>query len=223
MSVRIIAVTGLRREAAALANLAVQPIASGGNPAKLQDRLLAALSGPVDAIISIGLGGGLDPSLLLGDAVIATVIQGPSGCFKVDEDWSRRLSDALTGARRGVIVGSDQILASAKDKADLRQRTGGLCVDMESHVAAALAFRSGLPFAALRFISDAADRTLPPAALKGMADDGSMDVAAVLRALLADPSQLPSLLKTGRDAEIAFKALFRGCRRLGPTLGFADI
>jgi nucleoside phosphorylase len=58
-------------------------------------------------------------------------------------------------------------------KRALRAETGALAVDMESHVAARVAARRGLPFAVVRVISDSADEALPPAAQIGMKPDGA--------------------------------------------------
>jgi hypothetical protein len=141
----------------------------------------------------------------------------------VDHGWADRLAADLPEARRGVIVGSNHMIIDAAAKAALHRQTGALCVDMESHIAAEVAAARGLPFAALRFISDGADRALPRAAQAGMKPDGGMDLAAVLKSLAADPRQLPALIRTGLEAETAFRALFRGRHRWGAALGFADV
>ena len=100
----------------------------------------------------------------------------------------------------------------------LHRDSGAIAVDMESHLAARVARRHGLPFAAARVISDAAQRTLPPAARVGMRLDGGVDLSAVLGSLLMQPWQLPALMRTGWEAEQAFRALLRGHRLLGPGL-----
>jgi hypothetical protein len=43
--------------------------------------------------------------------------------------------------------------------------------------------------------------------MAGMSADGSMNLLGVLGALAADPRQLPALMRTGRDAQIAFSRL----------------
>jgi adenosylhomocysteine nucleosidase len=212
--VTVLAITGLNREARIVAGPGVVTLASGGAVATLKARIEAVLSPDIKGIISIGIAGALDPSLRVGDAVI-----GAGG----DGRWRDRLAAASPDARRGLIVGSDDMVVDAAAKAALHRRTGALCVDMESHIAAEAAATRGLPFAALRFISDGADRALPKAAQAGMKPDGGMDVLAVLKALAADPLQLPALIRTGMEAETAFRALLRGRHRLGAALGFADI
>jgi adenosylhomocysteine nucleosidase len=91
---------------------------------------------------------------------------------------------------------------------------------MESHIAARIAARHNVPFAACRVIIDPAERTLPPAALVGMRDDGRPDVFAVVRSLCQQPKQVFALLRVIADARAARSALFRGRRRLGDNLSF---
>jgi hypothetical protein len=90
---------------------------------------------------------------------------------------------------------------------------------MESHVVARVAERHGLPFATLRVISDRASESLPPAALCGMRSDGTMAIGPVLASLLRQPTQLPALVRTGWNAEQAFRALLR-CHRM---IGLVDL
>ncbi len=169
----------------------------GGGQAATLDRDLddeAELSPGI--ILSCGIAGALAPTLGLGDVVI------DGDAAVVD-----RLARALPHAHRGGIVGNDTIVATAMEKRLLRERTGALAVDMESHVAARVALRKGLPFAALRVISDRAEDGLPPAALVGMQPDGGMALGAVLASLARSPRQLSALIRTGRQADQAFRSL----------------
>jgi len=138
--------------------------------------------------------------------------------FRTDPQWSKTLVGALR-AQSGPVLGSGTMIADADAKRAARAATGAVTVDMESHVAAAVAARHNLPFAAARVVSDAADRSLPKAAQAGMAADGRMDLGAVLKALAADPRQLPALIGVGFEAEVAFRELGRGRHFLGPGLG----
>ena len=126
-------------------------------------------------------------------------------------DW---LAANLPDAQVGTIIGGNAIISSTAEKAALFAQTGAIAVDMESHIAARVAARHGLPFAILRTISDTADHALPPAALVGMKPDGGMALGAVLASLARDPRQLPALIRTGRDAGAAFAALRRALRTL---------
>jgi hypothetical protein len=120
-------------------------------------------------------------------------------------------------------VGTDTILPDGAAKHRLHRATGAAAADMESHVVARVARDRGLPFAAVRVVSDSAERALPPAALVGMSRSGGIDIFAVLRSLFADLGQLPALLRTAWEAERAFRVLF-SCRHvLDPAFVAVDL
>ncbi|HEY8609977.1 MAG TPA: hopanoid-associated phosphorylase [Roseomonas sp.] len=218
----ILAATGLLREARILASPEVQVVPGGGDHARLEAELGRFAKG-ARGIISIGIAGALAPGLQPGDWVVADVILAGGRRILTDPAWAERLSARLPGARKGPILGADTMVAEAAGKAALHAETGALAVDMESHVTARVALRHGLPLAAARVVSDGAHRTLPPAARVGMRPDGGMDLPAVLRSLLAQPFQLPTLILTGMEAERAFRALLRGHRLLGVRLAGPDL
>ena len=213
----ILVATGLQREQRILAGPGMEVVAGGGDRVRLEamlDRLAPGMRG----LISIGLGGALAPGLRPGDWVVAHAVLHGEEQLRTDRRWTDRLVSRLPSPRRGLLIGANAIVSSAGEKAALYRATGAIAVDMESHTAARVALRHRLPFAAARVVSDASDRTLPPAALVGMRPDGGMDLPAVLRSLLAAPRQLPALIRTGLEAERAFRALLSGHRRLGPGL-----
>ena len=206
----ILAVTGLQRERRILSGPGVEVMTRGGD----LDRLAPGIRG----IISIGIAGALAPGLQIGTWVVASAVRDGDAQLPADPDWAGRLIVRLPAVQRGVLLGVDAIAATAEHKADLQRTSGAIAVDMESHLVARAARRHGLPFAVARVISDAADRTLPPAARVGMRADGGVNLAGVLGSLLARPAQLPALIRTGWEAEQAFRALLRGHRLLGPGL-----
>lgn len=194
----LIIACGLKREARIFDRPGrdVFVVIGGGVAARLDRDLDARAEMFPGIILSCGIAGALAPSLQPGEVVI-------DGNVMVVE----RLGQALPHAHRGGIVGSDAIAATAVEKRILHERTGAMAVDMESHVAARVAVRKGLPFAALRVISDRADDDLPPAALVGMRPDGGMALGAVLASLARDQRQLSALIRTGRQADMAFRSL----------------
>ncbi|TPG54933.1 phosphorylase [Sphingomonas glacialis] len=229
---------GLHREAAIIARPGVVVVAGGGDSARLERELEAAVAGAF-AVLSCGVAGALDPRLRAGDVVVGTLHHsrhpGPVPGSTVPRDLRPEharhggprdepgvtervgagrefigwLARHLPEAYSGTIIGADTIIASAAEKAALYAQTGAIAVDMESHIAARVAARHNLPFAILRTISDSADHALPPAALVGMNPDGSVALGAILKSLAKNPAQLPALLRTGRDAGAAFRALGR--------------
>ena len=218
--VTLLVATGLRREARLMAGRGIIVIAGGGDADRLE-RELDILAGSATALLSSGVAGALAPDLEVGDVVIG------STCFGVDTTpsaFASQLARWLPEARLGPIAAGDRPAATADEKQLLYARTSALAVDMESHVAARVAARHGLPFAALRVISDRADESLPPAALAGMQPDGRVAIGPVIAALAINPGQLPSLVRTARNADNAFRTLGglhdmlrgRGIGRLDP-------
>ena len=218
----ILAVTGLQRERRHLAGPDVEVVAGGGDQARLEAEL-ERLAPTARGIISIGIAGALAPGLRPGHWVVATAVLDRGAALPTDPDWTDWLASRLPGAERGVLLGVDAVAATAGQKAELRRATDAIAVDMESHVAARVARHHRRPFVAARVISDAAHRALPPAARIGMRADGNVDLPAVLRSLLFAPWQLPALIRTGLEAETAFRALLRGRRLLGPGLGGPNV
>jgi hopanoid-associated phosphorylase len=172
--------------------------------------------------VSFGIAGALAPDLAPGDCVIASRIVFGDDSLDCDAGWLRAVAALLPGPRRGTIAGSASILVNAAQKAALFERTGALAVDMESHLAAQAAKDRGLPFIAIRTISDGAQRALPPAARDALRPDGSLDGVRIARSLLKRPQQIPALIRTGRESERAFATLVRVRAALGPRLCFPD-
>jgi len=210
---KLIAVVGMVSEARVVAGEDVTVVIGGGRSIAVAERLEQALGQGAAGVISFGLCGALDPALEVGDILVASS----------DPDWARRLIEGVPGARMADITGSDQVIPDADAKAELRRRTGAAAVDMESHIVARLARRHGVPFAALRAVSDTADRVLPKAARAGLRADGEPDIFAVLKSLIADPRQLPALIRTAFEADAALRALVGARHLLGPGIGRLDL
>ena len=173
-------------------------------------------------IISFGVAGGLAANLRTGDWVVASHVLESQVTRSTDAAWSNSLLEVIAGASYAPILGVDAPVAEPTMKRDLHRATGAAAVDMESHVVARLAAAHGLAFAAMRVIVDPADRAIPPAAVLGMGRDGGADIWALVRNLVAHPSQLSLLARVAADAITARAELLRVRRLLGPHFGLAD-
>jgi hopanoid-associated phosphorylase len=187
---------------------------------RLSARIEAAAAGGCCGIVSFGVAGGLDPLLAPGDLVIASSVVTDQHRYRADEAWARALLAAVPGSVHADISGAEAPLADPADKRVLRRAHRTAAVDTESHIAAAVAARRGVPFAAVRVVLDPAHRSLPPAALVPLRRDGSADVRAVFGSVRKDLAQVPNLLRIVADASLAWSTLARGRRRLGHALGF---
>lgn len=219
----VLAITGLTKEAHVAAGPGVTAVAGGGNRAALEARLGALDPSVVSAVVSFGLAGGLDPTLAVGDVLLAKGVledgQSTSTSIDLTDALARQLSAGRELYRVVTIASVDAPLLDSASKSKLRTFSGADAVDMESHVAGAFAAAHGLPFTVLRVVSDGADHTLPAAAGAAMRSDGSIDVGAVLTRVARDPRQIPALLTTGRNAALAFRKLSRVRGLLGRGLG----
>ena len=214
----ILAVVGLAKEARIAKRAGLVAIIGGGDSQLLRERLHAAASDAM-AVISFGIAGALAPLLDTGDAVIATHVVTESEHYQTDVRWSQILRTKLDQAQSVGVVGVNSVVGHIAQKKTLFRVTGAHAVDMESHIAARFAKQHGLPFAALRVISDKSDHTLPPAALEPLKPNGKPRLFSVLKSVVLEPSQIPELMRTGREASKAFSALFRCRNLLGPGLG----
>jgi len=170
-------------------------------------------------IISFGVAGGLAPHLRPGNWVVASSIVDAQQARPTDPAWSEKILATIPGAEHKPIAGVDYAVANPADKRRMHDETGAATVDMESHLVARLASAHGLNFAAARVVIDPAHRAVPDAALAGLRPDGGTSVTAVLRELIASPSQISGLLRLAYDGYAARRALVRVRRRLGPDFG----
>jgi hopanoid-associated phosphorylase len=208
-------VTGLVQEARIAAGPGLTVICSSSDPMQLRSMLRDIDPVSIRGVISFGVAGGLDPSLRTGDVVIATEVMAGASRWRTAAALSDELihGAGLGGQRvvRGGLAGVEAVVAGRDGKAALRSETGAAAVDMESHIAAAYADAGTLPFAALRVISDPANRALPALATNAIKPGGGIDLRKVLRGVARNPSSIRALVSTGIDFNRALRSL-RGCR-----------
>ena len=135
----------------------------------------------VDAVINTGVAGSLDPTLDIGDLVVATdavqhdldvtALGYEVGLIPGEDalafESSKTLRDALTAAAsevapdirvvEGRVVSGDQFVASAQDKDRIVETFGGSCCEMEGASIAQVCHKADVPFCVVRAISDKAD------------------------------------------------------------------
>jgi hopanoid-associated phosphorylase len=214
----LLAVCGLDAEARIAAMLPAETVISGADPLQLANQLAALDMERFSLVISFGLCGGLDPALQAGDLLIAdAVIAGPD-LFETDKHWSNLMRAAVPRAFGGTIAGTDVALADVAAKRQCRDQTGAVAVDMESQVAARACLASGIPFVVMRAISDGADQSLPPLARVALDSQGRLSPGAILRSLIARPSQIMRLPGLARDTGKALTRLREASRLVASAL-----
>lgn len=183
---------------------------AGASAERARDGARKLASGGAAALLSIGIAGGLDAGLRPGDIVLPDIVLCADGArHRVSEDWHASVVPELRRVAIGALVAAREPLASVAEKASLRAASGALAVDMESGGVAAAAAEARLPFLALRVIADPAERAVPPAALHGIAPDGTRRPLAVMLRLLLRPADLLPLWRLARDSDAALRQLRR--------------
>ncbi len=164
-------------------------------------RLLAA--GGVDHVVVVGIAGAIGPTRAVPDLVVPAVVT----------DWpeGREHRPAPLGAlvAEGTIVTSDEYGYTPEVIAAFVAR-GVVAVDMETVAVAEVCEAAGVPWSAVRAISDRADdETVDQDVIGLVKPDGSPDLGRSLRYLARHPGRLPHLAALGRDATAAARAAAR--------------
>ena len=214
----VIVATGFNREVACVEGMAgIVAVAGGGDPAALRTRIEAAAGRGASGIVSFGMAGALIDGLAIGDWLVADRLTGAVE-MACDAGWARALAATLPGARIGGFYADGRMIDTVAEKLGLGQRHGALGVDMESHVAGAVAAERGLPFAIVRCVSDGARHLLPHAITVSMRPDGGVNMAAMLASLAREPGQLADVARTTAGFARAMRALKKGAAGIGPHM-----
>ena len=212
----VVVATGFNREVATLRQPGVVVVAGGGDPIALRTRIEQAAAG-ASGIASYGMTGALVDGLHVGDWVVGDRLAGAID-IDCDPEWAAALVARLPGARLGGFFADGRMIDTVAEKLALGERHNAWAVDMESHVAGAVAAERGLPFAIVRCVSDGARHLLPHAITVSMRPDGGVDAKAMLRSLASRPAQAADVARTAAGFAKAMRALERGAARLGPRL-----
>lgn len=219
MTGHVVVATGFNREVDTIRQPGVVVVAGGGDPIGLRRKIEQAAAG-ASGIMSYGMTGALVDGLVIGDWVIADRLSGAIE-LECDPAWRDALSLRLPGARIGGFFADGRMIDTVAEKLALGERHQALAVDMESHVAGAVAAERSLPFAIVRCVSDGARHLLPHAITVSMRPDGGVDGQAMLRSLARRPGQVADVARTTAGFAKAMRELKRGAARMGPRMGLA--
>lgn len=170
------------------------------------------------ALCSLGLSGGLAPSLRPGDLVLARRCLYAGDGPKEQVVWTPAGGAAVASARRhltaaGLRVHCADIVSTRRPalgvdcKTALRERFHAMAVDMESAAVASAASEAGLPCLVCRAICDPADRTVPAPFFQALSSDGTLRVPVIASAMLRHPFLLTDLVVLALQACRARKSL----------------
>ncbi|MGH8762324.1 MAG: phosphorylase [Nitrosospira sp.] len=181
-------------------------------------------AGGATALMSFGLAGALDASLRPGDLVLPESVYADRP-LQIDLGWRARLQQRLPihlNVVGGILAASSHVLTSATAKYELAQVTGACAVDMESGAVAEIAAHAGMPFLAVRAISDPVQFSPPSILLGAVRRDGSADLRRLLPLLLRGSVTLGTLLRLAMDSRAACSTLSAVVRYAAREMGIAQ-
>jgi adenosylhomocysteine nucleosidase len=159
--------------------------------------------GPCDHVLVVGIAGGIDPGLSIGDVVVPSIV--------VDGRTGTEYESSPLGpnAASGRIISSDDLLSDRDEQTALAAQ-GVTAVDMETGAVAAVCQARGIPWTAFRGISDhGVEDGIDDSVLALSRQDGTADAGAVARFVLTKPWRVPNLARLGRDMQRAVDAAVR--------------
>lgn len=183
--------------------------------ARAARRMLDA--GDVDHVMVVGIAGGIDDRLAIGDVIRpGVVIDGASGA----EYRPHPLGERADPPDQGALHTSDEFIVDPDRVAALRER-GVIAMDMETAAVAAVCEELGCPWSVVRAISDRSADGIVDDDVLGLAHpDGSPNLRAAARFVVRHPGRIPPLIRLVRDAsratDAAASAAAEACRQLTP-------
>lgn len=152
----------------------------------------------VAAMVSAGLAGALKPELNVGDILQPAVVRDAVDNLKIE-----------TRLGKGTLVTASSI-ASRDYKQQLAAQFQADAVDMEAYAVADVAQVYGVPFAAIKVISDELDFEMPPLN-RFVTPDGEFRTAAFAFHVATRPWLIPATVALGKNSAKAVESL---CARL---------
>ena len=151
----------------------------------------------MDALISIGFCGGLQPALGVCDIFVATEVVGVAPALAPSS--SRPF-------KTGKLLSTDRVASTAAEKAALAKNADA--VEMEAAAVADRAKRYHVPFYAVRVVTDTFEESFPLDFNAARSSDGRFSRAKILAAAFRKPGTVfPELIKLNKRTKRASQAL----------------
>lgn len=154
-------------------------------------------------VISTGFCGALDPTLRVGDVVVASRVL----LAGLDRVYPARTPGTTRPHATGDVVSMDRVAITAAEKFELRSG-GAAAVEMEAGAVARRAAERDWPFYCVRAVSDAAGDDFPLDFNAFRDQEGSFSRSRILAAALRRPLRaIPGLMRVDRNCRAAARTL----------------
>jgi adenosylhomocysteine nucleosidase len=154
----------------------------------------------VDHVMVVGIAGGVDRSVPIGEVVVPEVV--------IDRATGGRFRPSHVGsiAARGTLSCGDELI-TGQDELNSMAARGVVAVDMETAAVAAVCVGAACPWSVFRGISDYAGEGLVDDALFAMTrPDGTADPDVIARYLEENPDRKQVLVRLAHDTKLATEA-----------------
>jgi adenosylhomocysteine nucleosidase len=185
---------GIEAEAAIARRIPDTDVAcAGARPQKARWLARDLVKRGATRLMSFGIAGALEPGMPIGSMIIGSQTASPDGTWTCDGAWTGDLMQKFPQAHCGGVWGSEYLVATAKEKLALHQKSRCIIVDMESQCVAQIAQEAKIPFAILRVVCDHSEMDVPLAVMAAIAEDGTLHAGRALWRVLRHPSQIPNI------------------------------
>ena len=184
-------------------------------------------SGDVEALIICGFAGGLHPELEPGDLILADSV-GVSNIAHLryfPDSQMMKVAESLTTdeipdvrIQLGPLVTTDCVVTHPEAKRKLAEITEAIAVDMETVGAIRAAQELGIPWLAVRAITDPVGESLPLDFNALSNHEGNVSYGKVFLAVLQRPAKIPALIQLGKRSSLAANNLAAFLLALLPRL-----
>jgi adenosylhomocysteine nucleosidase len=176
-------------------------------------------SSALEAVVSTGFCGALDPALREGQVIVAKEVL----------DWANKerydCVEVTGGAEAisGLVVSQDRIAADREEKRSLRNDAGGVAVEMEAAGVGARVKRAGVPFCCIKVVLDRAEESFAIDWNRMRDREGKIARGKIMVHALRRPNLLPDLFRLKRRSEEAARVLgeFLVSSRISPNANSA--
>ncbi len=152
----------------------------------------------LDALVSYGFCGALDPALSVNDVVVASGVESEAGILACH--LAKRQAGILAPQ---IVFSTDHVVGTAQEKAELRKSGAGV-VEMEAAGVASYAQQRGIPFYCIRVVTDSATQDFPIDFNQVRDSEGRFSRLRIVARAARDPLNLiPELIKLNKRLKAA--------------------
>ncbi len=171
-----------------------------------------------DVCVSSGFAGAVKATLRPGDVLAASWVRPLQGERRIASDPDLVEVASQCGAKRvDCFVSSNHVVSTALEKRPLGEFADA--VELESFRILCAAKGRGIPAAAIRVVSDAADEDMPYDFGRFLDQFGRVSWPRALAQIAARPGRIPQLARLTRQSQLAAESLCRFLSRYVAALG----